>query len=135
MAQEEAQAGKDQYPRYWYTLDALPGGGYYIEHYVGNIVPGTALGSWIYGTYNTSSFPYRYFNRDAIGYNAVFSYGQFLQFLPGVQVCGMNSTQPIRFYGTDFLNLRMFSHGDLSQGIRLRNGEIELTNFGSIKFH
>lgn len=119
----------------WYTLDALPGGGYYIEHYVGNIRPATSLGSWITGTYNTSSFPYRYFDQDAIGYDAVFSYGQFLQFLPGVQVCGMSPSQPIRFYGTDFLNLRMFSHGDLSHGIRLYDGEIELINFGSIKFH
>jgi len=119
----------------WYTLDALPGGGIDIEHYVENIVPITALGSWIYGSYPLQSFNYRYFDRDAIGYNAVFSYGQFLQFLPGITVTGMSSVDPIRFYGTDFLNLRLFTHGDLSHGIRLRNGEIELTNFGSIKFH
>ncbi|MBN3036610.1 MAG: C10 family peptidase [Bacteroidales bacterium] len=119
----------------WYTLDALPGGGFYIEHFVGNVVPSTALGSWINGTYGSSSFPYRYFDRDAIGYGAEFTYGQFLQFLPGVQVCGMSSTSPIRFSGTDFLNLRLFSHGDLSHGIRIGDGAIRLTNYGSIKFY
>jgi len=119
----------------WYTLDALPGGGIDIEHFVGNIVPNCALGSWIYGYYPTTSPNYRYFDRDAIGYAATFQYGQLLQFLPEVVVTGMSPTEPIVFDGSDFLNLRMFTGGDLSNGIRIYDASIELTNFGSIKFY
>ncbi len=119
----------------WYTLDALPNGGIYIEHYIRDVIPNCALGSWIYGSYATTSPNYRYFDRDAIGYNAVFQNGQFLQFLPGITLTGISSVDPIRFWGSDFLNTRLFYDGDLSQGIRLYDGEMELTNFGSIKFH
>jgi len=119
----------------WYTLDALPNGGIDIEHYVGNIVPNCALGSWINGYYPTTSPNYRYFDRDAIGYGATFQNGQFLQFLPGIILTGMSPSDPIRFWGSDFLNTRIFYDGDLSQGIRLYDGEMELTNFGSIQFH
>lgn len=119
----------------WYTLDALPEGGIDIEHVVRDIVPNCALGSLVTGSYPTLSPNYRYFDRDAIGYNATFQNGQFLQFLPGIVLTGISSADPIRFYGSNFLNTRLFTDGDLSNGIRLYDGEMELTNFGSIKFY
>jgi hypothetical protein len=119
----------------WYTLDALPSGGTDVEHIVCNILPVTAVGSLITGQYNTQTFNYRYFDRDAIGYSASFQNGQFLQFLPEIVVTGISSTDPIRFNGSDFLNTRMFTGGDMSNGIRIYDAAIELTNFGSLKFY
>lgn len=118
----------------WYTLDALPGGGISIEHYVGNVVPVTALGNWINGTYTLPSFPYRYFDRDASGYGATFNNGHRLQFLPGVMVTGIGANDPIRFNGSTSYNTRLFTGGDLSNGILIRDGAIKLTHFGSLKF-
>ena len=119
----------------WYTLDALPEGGTDVEHVVCNIVPATAVGGWVYGAYNTQTFNYRYFDRDAIGYAATFQNGQFLQFLPEIVVTCISSTDPIRFNGSDFLNTRMFTGGDMSKGIRIYDAAIELKNFGSIKLY
>lgn len=119
----------------WFTLDAIPGCDPDGDYIVTNIVPVTAMGSWVYGPYNTQTFNYRYFDRDATGYNATFQNGQFLQFLPEVVVTGISSTDPIEFNGSDFLNLRMFTGGDLSHGIRIYDASIQLTNYGSIKFY
>ncbi|MCD4681806.1 MAG: C10 family peptidase [Bacteroidales bacterium] len=124
-----------EYSNMWYTLDELPC--FYDDLMLVNIVPVTALGgSLITGTYSMQPFPYRYFDMDASGLNAIFSVGQNLQFLPGVTVTGTgSSSHPIQFFGLNGLNLRLFTRGDPSNGIRLRDGGIELTSFGSIKLH
>ena len=119
----------------WWILDAIPGSEITGDYIIESIVPVTALGNWLNGTYNAQSFPYRYFDRDATGYGATFGNGQFLQFLPEVTVTGIGATDPIKFYGTSYLNLRMFTGGDLSHGIRIYDASIELTNYGSIKFY
>ncbi|MCD4697204.1 MAG: C10 family peptidase [Bacteroidales bacterium] len=122
----------------WYTLDALyyPEGGTIDDEYiVANIVPVTAVGNVVYGPYLFQSFPYRYFDRDAIGSNAYFGEGQFLQFLPGITVTGISSDEPIKFHSTNSLPLRLFTRGNLINGVQISGGDIELKNYGSIKFH
>jgi len=132
--------GWDNANNAWYTLDALfyPAGGTTDDEYIlEDIFPVNAIGSLILGGYPAQTlFRYRYFDMDAMGHDAVFHGGQSLQFLPGIKVTSISSsTNPIRFYGTNEDNLQLFTRGDLSNGIRLHDGEIELTNYGSIKLH
>ncbi|MCK5839389.1 MAG: C10 family peptidase [Bacteroidales bacterium] len=119
----------------WFTLDAITD--YIDDLMLVYIKPVNAVGSIILtGTHPKLSFPYRYFDMDAVGVDAVFSEGQYLQFFTGITVTGLGtSSQPIRFYGTNAENLRLFTRGDVSNGIRLRDGEIELTNLGSMKLY
>jgi hypothetical protein len=119
----------------WYTLDALPGGGIFIESYIGNIYPAPVVGSTISGTYNVPSYPYRYFNLDASGSNATFNSGHYLQFLPEVTVTGTGTTTPIRFNGSTTANTSLFTGGDVTKGIRISDGSILLTHDGSIKLY
>jgi hypothetical protein len=119
----------------WYTLDALLGGNPGEEYIVEKIVPVHAMDNWVSGTYTKPAFPYRYFDKDALGSGATFSSGQFLQFLPEIVLSGISPTLPVRFNGSSGNNTRLFTAGDITRGIRIYNGAIELTNFGSIKLY
>lgn len=119
----------------WYTLDAIPC--FYDDFMLVDIVPANPVGTLILGEYTQQpSFPYRYFDRDAQGHDAVFSEGQNLQFFQEITVTGNSSSDhPVRFYGLPSFDLNLFTRGDLSNGIQLHDGEIKLMNFGSIKLH
>jgi hypothetical protein len=120
----------------WYTLDSLIYGGYDDEYMMIDIYPIVSLGATLAGTYNTSSFPYRYFDRDTQGAIATFNAGQLLQFLPGVKVtCVAGTGNYIRFVATPAANIRMYTEGDISKGARLYNGGIKLHPGGSLIFH
>ena len=119
----------------WYILDALQGGNPAEEYIVEDIVPVQAMDNWISGTYDVPAFPYRYFDKDVLGSDANFGSGHYLQFLPGIVLSGISSSLPVRFNGSTYYNTRLFTSGDESKGIRIYNGAIELTNFGSIKFY
>ena len=119
----------------WYTLDALhcdwEGCSLDEEYMLVNIYPAQAMGSSVSGIYPLEGFPYRYFDRDAIGFFAIFEAGQYLQFLPGGTVTCVGS---IDFEGSSPRNTRLFTRGDISRGIRIYNGAIKLNPGGSIKF-
>nr|NQU92654.1 C10 family peptidase [Bacteroidota bacterium] len=119
----------------WYTLDGIDC--FEDEFMLLNTMPDNAVGSFVFGSYpKQPAFPYRYFDMHTEGHDAVFSEGQYLQFFPGITVTSNSSSaHPVRFYGTTSDDLQLFTRGDPSNGIRLHNGEIELTNFGSIKLH
>ena len=119
----------------WYTLDAIPC--FYDDFMHIDIRPVNAIGTSVVGDYHLQpQFPYRYFDLNAAGHNAIFHGGQNLQFFPGIKVTGNSSSEnPIRFQGYNLFKLGLFTRGDLSKGVRIHNGEIELTNFGSIKLH
>jgi len=119
----------------WYCLDALHQGDYDKEKALVGIYPATALGSSLSGTYSRESFPYRYFDRDAIGNSATFEAGQYLQFLPRITAkCTSTTGDYIRIVGSGSLNTRLFTRGDRSRGGRIYNGGIRLYNNGGIKF-
>jgi hypothetical protein len=82
-------------------------------------------------------YGYRYFNVDASGVDATFNSGHKLQFLPGVVVIctGSGVFETIRFDGVYTDHTRMFTGGDITRGIRIYNGAIELTNGGGLKFY
>jgi hypothetical protein len=134
-------------PNWWYTLDQLihpEGGGPEDEDMILGICPAPALGHWLSGTYGRGSFPYRYFDRDAVNFFGVevdFQSGQYLQFLPNVKViCGGYLGNPIRFDGAGgtlwfFYNTRLFTRGDVRKGVRILNGTVKLNPHGSIKFY
>jgi hypothetical protein len=116
----------------WYTLDALQGGDPDNEYMLENIYPAQALGSsLITGTYSKGSFPYRYFDRDSTGMATIFASGQYLQFLPGIVVTSVGS---ITFDGSSTDNTRLFTRGDSSRGIRIREGSIVMFAGGGITF-
>ena len=119
----------------WYILDALHLGNPSEEYMIEGIIPVQAMDNWITGTYNVPSLPYRYFDKDALGSNANFGSGHFLQFLPEVVLSGISSTLPVRFNGSTYYNTRLYTAGDDTRGIRIYNGAIEMTNFGSMKFY
>jgi hypothetical protein len=119
----------------WYTLDELSGGNPETEFMFEDIVPDQALGNFLLnGTYmRNASFPYRYFDQDATGDDVTFQSGQYLQFLPNIDVtCTSTSGGSIRFYGSSSLNTRLFSRGDTSRGIRIRDGGIKLHKDGGV---
>jgi hypothetical protein len=115
----------------WYNIDNLPG----AEGMIRKIKPAPSLGSWLSGTYTKKSFPYRYFDQDATGHDAVFKAGQYLQFLPSNTVkCTSPDGGKIQFIGWSTGNTHLFTRGDVSKGIRIHSGHIYLCNPGSIKF-
>jgi hypothetical protein len=119
----------------WYALDALPGSNPDEEYMVEDIYPAPLLWGSLSGTYVRLAFPYRYFDRDTTGDSATFESGQNLQFLPDITVtCTSITGGSIRFEGSTSLHTRLFTRGDRSQGIRIRNGTIKLNQHGSIKF-
>jgi hypothetical protein len=121
--------------RLWYTLDALMVGEPGHETMLENIYPAPALGAWLSGRYPSPEFAYRYFDRDAMGHDARFDAGQYLQFLPGVTV---RSTGPsggrISFDGLRTANTYLFTRGDRSTGIRIYSGQIHLLENGAFTF-
>jgi hypothetical protein len=120
----------------WYTLDSLIYGNLTEEYMLINIYPIEAMGNGFSGTYSTSTFPYRYFDRDALGSYATFESGQFLQFLPGITItCAPGSNNSVRFMGSPVLNIRMYTRGDVSKGARLYEGSIKLYANGCISLH
>lgn len=124
--------GRDNAANTWYTLDALLLGDTLTEYMLENIYPAQALGTFLSGTYSLQSFPYRYFDRDAIGISATFQAGQHLHFLPGIVV---TSAGTIGFEGTTSNNTLLFSRGDESKGVRIYDGTIKMMTNGGIKFH
>ncbi len=124
----------------WYQLDEIYGGNPNDEYMLIRIYPAQAMGWIFYGTYERQSFPYRYFDRDAVSTDAIFLPGQRLQFLPGVRVmCISNWGGSIKFQGSPFFfnlfNTFLYTRGDRSRGIRIYNGTVKLMYKGSIKFY
>jgi len=117
----------------WYTLDALPGGNPAEEYMIIHIVPAPAIGANLSGTYSALTFPYRYFDLDASGSSATFNSGQLLQILPGLTIRGASASNYVRFYGAAGLHTRIFTDGDLSEGVVIKNGGIRLKNNGTIR--
>lgn len=115
----------------WYNIDNLPDSD--AEGMIRRIKPAPSLGSWLKSdTYEKEKFPYRYFDQDATGHDATFEAGQNLQFLPGITVkC---TGKKIQFIGWSNDNTRLFTRGDMSKGIRIHSGKINLYKEGSIKF-
>ncbi len=119
----------------WFQLDNIPGGNPPDELMLQNIRPDSAVGSNFGGTFAQESFPYRYFAVDAYGSDAVFESGQKIQFLQHITVhCAATSTQGVVFEGTPEKNTFLFSRGDISRGIRIRNGAVKLSAGGAIRF-
>jgi len=117
---------------WWYTLDEIYESDPDDEEVLMYLCPIVSLGNTIFGTYTrNASFPYRYFDQDALGQNATFEPGQNLQFLPRITVTGGAS---IRFKGASSANTILFARGDLSTGVYIYNGAIKLTDNGSIRF-
>ncbi len=118
----------------WYNIDNLPDSD--AEGMIRKIKPAPSLGSELKsGTYTKKAFPYRYFDQDATGHDTVFEAGQYLQFLPGITVkCTSSDGGKIQFIGWSYSNTRLFTRGDISKGIRIHSGHINLYNQGSIKF-
>jgi len=120
---------------WWYTLDCLPGSNEDSEDIIEDIYPATSLGPSISGTYNCTLFPFRYFDRDATGSSAIFSSGQFLQFLEHVVVtCTSTTGGSIEFHGSETDSTRLFTKGDPSVGICITGGTLKLSQSGSIRF-
>jgi hypothetical protein len=119
----------------WYTLDALhqiDDGTTDDEYLLENIYPAPSIGSSLaVGTYSKPSFPYRYFDQDAAGSASTFASGHYLQFLPDIKV---TSSGLIRFEGSGTANTRLFTRGNISKGIRIYDGAINMYAVSSIKF-
>lgn len=118
----------------WYSLDDLWASEVDYEYMIENIIPYTALGPVFLGTYSTSSFPYRYFDQDASSFSAVFEFGQFLQTLPDITISANNGlSSNVSFSGNVGMPTKIYTDGDPSKGVVIREGTLKLTNGGSIK--
>ena len=117
----------------WYALDAILGGNPNEEYMIINIVPLTAIGATLSGTYTAQAFPYRYFDLDASGSSATFNSGQLLQILPNLTIKGTGTSTYVKFYGAAGLYTRIFTDGDLSEGIAIKGGGVRLKSGGGIK--
>jgi hypothetical protein len=116
----------------WYAVDALLGGNPAEEYMVIYIVPLTAIGASLSGTYTPLSLP-RYFDLDASGSSATFNSGQLLQILPELTVKGTGASTYVKFYGAAGLYTRIFADGDQTEGIAIKGGGIRLRSGGSFK--
>jgi hypothetical protein len=117
----------------WYVVDDLQGGDPNEEYMIVNIVPLAAMGPSLSGTYVAQSYPYRYFDLDASGSSATFNSAQLLQILPELTITGTGTSTYVKFYGSTGLHTRIFTDGNLTEGILIQNGGIRLKNNGSIK--
>jgi hypothetical protein len=113
----------------WYNIDSLPGTGS-NEYALFDTYPEQSLGTALSGTYSKLSFPYRYFDQDTSGI-ATFSSGQYLQSLPGITIKGTGSTG-VKIYGSTSYNTRIYTNGDTSTGIIIKDGGIKLSNNGGL---
>ncbi len=119
----------------WYTLDALPWTILNDEFILEFIYPAQALGPFIAGDFNTSSFPYRYVDQDCQGSLATFYQGQFIQFLQEMKITGTSASYYIRFYGISTNNTILYSGGNKSRGAKIYSGGIRLQNGGTFKMY
>ena len=120
----------------WYTLDSLHLGGIDHEYIVRNIVPVNHLGAVLAGNYQLESFPYRYFDLDAVGTTATFEAGQYLQSLPGIKVtCAAGIGNNVQFLSSGSDNTRLFSRGDITKGALLQGGAIKLNQNGGLMLY
>ena len=117
----------------WYTLDALQGGDPDEEYMIEDIRPAQALGNFLSGLYALQAFPYRYFDLDAYGNNVTFDSGQYLQFLPGIRFTSYAGGGAIQINGASGLNTRLFTRGNIANGVRIYSGAIRMTNGGGIR--
>ncbi|MBN3035650.1 MAG: C10 family peptidase [Bacteroidales bacterium] len=114
----------------WYTLDALIYGTL-DEYMIINIYPVGAVGAVISGTYTPmSQLPFRYFDMDAAGSNALFTGGQWIQFLEGIKIKGTGNGTGVYFSGTSANNIILITDGKYDEGIVIKNGAIRLKNNG-----
>jgi hypothetical protein len=117
----------------WYDIDNIPGG-YPTnwEYAIFNIYPAQAIDSQPSGNYTKqSSFPYRYFVRDTTGKAASFSSGQYLQTLPDIIIKGVTDNG-MTIHGSTSDNTRLYTNGDTSKGIIIKDGSIKLSNNGGL---
>ncbi len=129
----------------WYTLDDLyqtdSTGTPDDEQMIIDIYPTPSIGGSFSGTYTRdSSFPYRYFTRDATcADTAIFNIGQSLQFLPHIEVKCDNPSGYILFNGSAVsgYNERLFSinNKDIKAEIRIYDAGLKIHNNGGIRFH
>lgn len=117
----------------WWLMDYLYLGDPNVENMTLNIFPSVALGANLYGFYTPQAFPYRYFDQDASGVLATFYWGQMLQTLPNITITGIGTNTYVEFLGLSNSNINIFTGGDPSEGIVVKNGTIRLKNNGSIK--
>ncbi len=128
----------------WYTLDALrqpESGTPDDEDMIVDICPTPSIGGSFSGTYTRdSSFPYRYFTRDATcADTAEFNIGQSLQFLPHIEVKCDNPSGYVLFNGSAVsgYNERLFSinNKDIKAEIRIYDAGLKLHDNAGIRFH
>ncbi|MEE8572557.1 MAG: C10 family peptidase [Gemmatimonadota bacterium] len=116
----------------WYTLDQIPGGDPPEEYMVANILPDGSVYSTFSGVVSVPEFPCRYFNIDAVGTDATFQPGHYLQFLPDITVgCAAGY---VRFVGLPGAHTRLYTNGDASTGIRVHDGAVKVSPGGEIAF-
>nr|NQU93994.1 C10 family peptidase [Bacteroidota bacterium] len=120
----------------WYTLDELPTTTNFWEAALTQVYPEYSIGVLMNGPYIKDGVPYRYFDQDATGFSATFYAGQKLQFLQNIFVMGAGTdpSQKIILQGSAADPTLLFSQGDQSKGVRIKNGSIKLRAFGSIGF-
>ena len=121
----------------WFGIDEIPGGYPSQEAMIIQVYPDCAIGGTFSGSYYAGSFPYRYFDQDAVGDRAIFGTGHKLHFLHDVVVrCGSLQTNYVKFYGSSLHPTILFSRGDESKGIALigNSSTLMLYQGGSIRF-
>ncbi len=121
----------------WYALDAIPNPNQTTESALKEIYPRNSVGPGMAGSYGKDpGFPYRYFDQDTWGLMAIFFAGQKLQFLHNIVVtgAGIDPYYNITFQGATNDQTLLFSQGDPSKGIQIKDGAISLRAGGSIQF-
>ena len=125
--------GWDNNTTTWYTLDMISDYDWQLDMMIRDIVPNDAVGATMAGTYNRTSYAYRYFDQDTQGSLATFSPGQSLQVLPEIIITGTGDLTNVRIEAVPGLSTQLFTEGDPEDGIHIYNGAIQLRNGGSIK--
>jgi hypothetical protein len=116
----------------WYSLDALAGGNPEDEDIIHRTYPSAALGYSLSGTYYP--FPiYRYFDMDATGSNATFLSGHKLQTLPWIKILGVGTASYVKFYGSTGQATKLYTRGDQTKGVAIRNGGMRFIHSGGIR--
>jgi hypothetical protein len=97
-----------------------------------NVVPEGVIGPLLFGAYSGGNYPmiptYRYVSLNAAGI-ATFAAGQNLQFLPTTK---LRSAAEIKIEGSPIHPTRLFTSGDQSKGILIRNGSLKLSTGGGV---